>query len=57
MFRGKTGTSDVFKVDQFGNPDYDRKVGQLYRYPDEYVWFIRNTKSGWRVNPMTGRRA
>ena len=56
IFKGRTGTSNVFKLDSIGMPDYDRMIGQLYRYMDEYVWFIRNTKTGWIVNPQTGRR-
>lgn len=56
LAKGKPFRSHVYRIDATGLPNYDSPLGDLYHYPRDYVWFIRSTKGGWAVNPMTGKR-
>lgn len=57
LAKGKPFRSHVYRMDAMtGLPDYDNKLGDLYHYPSEYVWFVRETHSGWVVSPKTGKR-
>ena len=56
LAKGKPFRSHVYRPKWNGLPDYDSRVGDLYHYPHGYVWFIRDTKRGWEINPKTGKR-
>lgn len=56
LAKGRPFRSYVYKLGMSGVPNYDALLGQLYHYPDYYVWFIRNTKGGWVVCPRTGKK-
>lgn len=54
--KGKPFRSHIYKLGMSGVPNYDAKIGDFYNYRDGYIWFIRDTGKGWKVNPDNGRR-
>lgn len=56
LAKGKPFRSYIYKLDKNGKPNYDSPVGNLFHYRNGYVWFIRNTKRGWDINPKTGKK-
>lgn len=49
--------SHVYRPNEAGEPNYDSLIGSLYHYPHEYVWWIRDTHSGFVIDPKTGKKA